>query len=66
MPYVIVRLDSNEYVAPPHEGKHSYCANIEKAALFQTKEQAERECVGDEIVGRIDTIDGRLVVVIDR
>ena len=47
--YVIWNHDERKYVAPPGQAK-SFTHDLRKARKFKTKEEAERECCGNERV----------------
>lgn len=50
MQYVIIRVSDGAYVAP-HGSGHSYCRGLQDAAVFSSREAAERErCPENEII----------------
>ena len=47
--FVIKRIEDGKYVALPGQ-LHSYVSALQNARTFNTVEQAERECCGNEHV----------------
>lgn len=54
--YVIRRVDKHgDFVAKPGSG-YSYTRKLEQARIFQSREAADKECCGNEVVVAVDSI----------
>lgn len=53
MSYVIKRTNDGAYVAPAGE-KASYTGYLDRARTFATREEAEREKCGNEVVADVN------------
>lgn len=51
----IIRREDGKYVARPGS-EHSYTSKLEDARVFRTREEADRDCCGNEQVVPIEEL----------
>ena len=60
--YVVVRVDDGKMVNQPGS-EQSYTRSLSSARIFSSREEAQRECCGNEVVAVVQNIGGQLRVV---